>query len=255
MSSPAIIDCESLLAPIAGANPAGVPLLFDFELRKTLNDKRAEIRFFAEVVHPADWAGIVHLAQESLVHSSKDLVLAARLTEALVKQHGFGGVRDGLRLLRRLVEECWDRVHPVVEDGNLEVRAGAFNWLDDEIRGARFPYTLRTIPLARAGDGQSYGWQQWRDAQVARGPVSREEFEQAAIATPREFYQTALEDIAESIGELTALTKALREKLGKEAPELSQLRQALIDCQALTEIIRCWAAPAVPHERQHEPKC
>src|SRR5947209_19126749 len=119
MPSPAMLDFESLLAPIPGTDPAGAPLAP--ELRRKLEEKRKDINpdQFAsddprrpEKATPADWPGIVELAQQYLAGTSKDLLLAARLTEGLVKLHGFGGLRDGLRLMRRMVEECWDRMHP-----------------------------------------------------------------------------------------------------------------------------------------------
>src|ERR1051325_9840330 len=117
MASPPILDFEKLLAPLAGENPAGAPLPCD--VRKRLDDARKEINLnqFAandprrpEQPQSADWPGIEELAQETLATTSKDLLVAARLTEALVKRRGFGGLRDGLRLLRRLTEECWDRI-------------------------------------------------------------------------------------------------------------------------------------------------
>src|ERR1700720_2857497 len=164
MASPPILDYDMLLAPIEGPDPAGESL--PFQVRKKLDDARKEInpnQFAAddprrpEQPQPADWPGIEQLAQETLAQTSKDLMVAARLTEALVKHHdrevagrlytGFGGLRDGLRLLRRLAQECWDRVHPAIQDGDLEARAGAFNWLDDVNRGALFPYSLRSGPL------------------------------------------------------------------------------------------------------------
>ncbi len=78
--------------------------------------------------------------EETLTETSKDLLVAARLTEGLTKEHGFGGLRDGLRLMRRLVTECWDRLNPAIEsEDDLEVRAAPFYWLDEADRGARFP--------------------------------------------------------------------------------------------------------------------
>jgi type VI secretion system protein ImpA len=251
MASPAILDFESLLAAIPGPNPAGVSL--SPEVRRVLDEKRKDKdpkKYAAndpcrpEKYQPPDWAGIVEVAQESLARNSKDLLLAARLTDALVKQHGFAGVRDGLRLLRRLVSECWDRVHPIIEDGDVETRATAFNWLDDELKAARFPYTLRTIPLTRGGDGQGFGYQHWKDAQQDQGPVSRQAFDQAFTATPREHCQTVMDDITESMGELTELTKVLSQKMGEAAPGLAQVRQALADCQELSKILLQRKGPA-----------
>src|SRR5262245_20668330 len=251
MASPAILDIEKLLAPIEGADPKGEPLAFT--LRMKLDEARKEINpnLFAandprrpEQFQPADWPGIEQLAQESLTGKSKDLALVARLLEALVKRHGFGGLRDGLRLFRRLVQDCWDRIHPVIQDGDMETRAGPFDWLDDEIRGAGFPNTVRTAPLTSAGEDKKFGWQQWKDSQEARGPVSADAFDQAVMATPRDFCQNAADDIAESMKELTELTKILSEKMGEKAPDLSQMRKAVLDTQELAQLILQRKGPA-----------
>ncbi len=163
--------------------------------------------------------------------------MAARLTEAMVKGHGFGGLRDGLRLLRRLVQECWDRMYPIIQDGDMDARAGPFEWLDDELRGARFPHTLRTAPLTSVPEEQNYGWQQWRDAQEAKGKVTPDVIDRAVMATPREFCQAVVDDIGESVVELTELTNALSGHMGEGAPGLGLIRRALTDCQELARQI------------------
>jgi type VI secretion system protein ImpA len=251
MASPAILNFESLLAPIPGANPAGVPL--SPELRRKLDDKRKDKdpKKFApndplrpEKYEPPDWAGIVEIATQAVEQSSKDLLVAARLSEALVKEQGFGGLRDGLRLMRRMVGECWDRIHPIIEEGDLEVRATAFLWLDDELKAARFPYTVRTVPLTRGGEGQIYSYQTWKDAQDSRGAVTAAEFDQAVAATAREHCQAVADDLGEAVAEVAEVTKILGERMGEAAPSLSQLRQALNDCQDLTQMILKRKGPA-----------
>ena len=75
------------------------------------------------------------------------LLIAARLTKALVKVHGFAGLRNGLHLFRLLAEQGWDRLLPAIEEeDDLEVRAARFNWLDDKDRGARFPGRCTWFP-------------------------------------------------------------------------------------------------------------
>ena len=130
MSSPFILDIESLLAPIPGDEPAGsgVPLPVREELdrdRKEVNpdDFDAQDPMRPEEAKHADWPRIIDICQEILVESSKDLMIVARLTEALVKLHGFAGLRDGLTLFHRLIDEAWDRLRPVIEEpDDLEAR-------------------------------------------------------------------------------------------------------------------------------------
>jgi type VI secretion system protein ImpA len=282
MASPPILDFNALVAPIPGADPKGTPL--EYTVRKKLDDARKEINpadFAAndprrpEQFQAANWHGIEQLACETLATSSKDLVAAARLTESLVKQHGFRGLRDGLRLLRRLTAECWDRLHPVPrppepspDDDGLtpppskeqlardlaEMRAAAFNWLDDDLMGAKFPNALRMIPLTNVGEEQKYGWQQWKDAQEAKGAVSGDAFDRAVAGTPRTYCQATVDDIAESVVELDQLAKVLLEKMGKSvAPSMSQVRKALLECQGLAKRIleRKGPAPLPPPPPQN----
>src|SRR6516164_567180 len=131
MASAPTIDFPVLLAPIEGDNPAGSSV--PYEIKERLEEMRKEIdpESFApddpmRPDHPtwADWPGIITLCQDTLTQTSKDLLVAARLTEALLKVHGFAGLRDGLQLLQRLVEECWDRLNPPIEEeSDVELRA------------------------------------------------------------------------------------------------------------------------------------
>jgi type VI secretion system protein ImpA len=260
MASPPLLDFETLLAPIAGAAPTGEPL--PFPVRKKLDDCRKEINpnQFARddprrpaQPQPADWAGIEQIAQDTLARTCKDLLVAARLTEALVKQHGYAGLRDSLRLLRLLVQDCWDRIYPIIQDGDIDTRATAFDWLDDEIRGARFPHTLRTVPLVLAGEGTAYGWQQWKEAQDAHGPVNAEAFERAVVSTSREYCQNVVDDLAASVEELNQLAEALSARMGEAAPPLAQVKKALLECQELAQQIlkRKGPPPAPPEPEGH----
>jgi type VI secretion system protein ImpA len=259
MPSPPLLPFADLTAPIPGDEPAGdtVP----FSVRQKLEEHRKEINpaDFAEddPTRPAepkraDWGGIIQLASETLTNTSKDLLVAARLTEALVKAHGFAGARDGLHLLRLLIQECWGRVNPVIEDGDIEVRAGAFNWLDDPDRGARFPNTLRAVPLVSL-DGEGYGWQQWKQLQEGRGPLKSEAFDRAIQETARETCQVIADDLAETLQEVERLTGALAEKMDAAAPSLFGIRKALADCQTLAQQILQRKGPP-PAEAKEEPE-
>ena len=185
-------EWDRILAPLPGEAPAGDPV--PYAVREKLDDARKEVNpddFPPDYpgrpeLKRADWAGITRQCVELLETASKDLMIGARLTEALVKTHGFAGAWSGFRVLRRLVEEAWDRIHPAVEDGDLEVRAAPFNWLDDPARGARFPSVLRNIPLAHgAGDKPSFCCLDWEKSKTSGGPPM-ELIDQGVQMTPRE---------------------------------------------------------------------
>lgn len=267
MSTPALIDIESLLEPIPGDDPAGkaVPFatreIFD-KARKEVNPDSfdADDPLRPKDIVRADWGLIVEKAQEVLTESTKDMLTAARLTEALVKLHGeelrgFAGLRDGLQLMRRMLEECWDRIYPPIEEeGDEEIRAAAFSWLDDADRGARFPLTLRTTPLV-SFEGQGFSWKAWKDSnQPAEKPdqsgenenqeETKDTFRKAVEETPRETCQTVADDLAECLTEIVELDRVLEERLATFAPSISNLRQAIYDCDILAKQILEQKGPA-----------
>jgi type VI secretion system protein ImpA len=259
MASAQHLEIERLLAPIPGEDPAGAPV--SFVLRQQLDEARKSIdpANFApddplrpETFQPADWRGIIGRTTDLLAQSSKDLLLAARLLEALLKVHGFGGLRDGLVLMRRLVEDAWDRLNPPIEDGDLEVRAAPFNWLDDADRGARFPGSVRAVPVVLA-DGASFGWIDWRKAQDAQDAEKSAAFDRALQAMPRQACQDTVDDIDAALVELAGLAQALTARLGENAPALLQVRQALTDCRTLAGMLLARKGPAPGPEPAEEP--
>ena len=190
MPSPPVLELDALLAPIPGDEPAGsgVPL----PVREELDQARKEIDpddfdpqdpMRPTEAKRADWPRIIDVCQEILVESSKDLMIVARLTEALVKVHGFAGLRDSLSLFHRLVSEAWDRIRPVIEEpDDLEARATAFNWLDDADRGSRFPTTVRLVPIISGKVNLS--WMEWNLSRKGKGGLTAEAFDQAINAAP-----------------------------------------------------------------------
>src|SRR5690349_10419800 len=99
---------DDLLTPIAGDVPSGANLRYD-----PVFDKLKEARREEDDAPQGDWQRerkvadyklVVKLASETLASRTKDLQLAAWLTEALLHQEGFSGLRQGLDLLRGLIE-------------------------------------------------------------------------------------------------------------------------------------------------------
>ena len=253
MPSPPVFDVEALIAPVPGSSPEGKSV--PFPVREKLEKAPKEVdpnQFKADdpqrpsEPQRADWGLILRLAQETLIQTSKDLLTAARLTEAASRAGGFAGLRDGLQLLRRLVTECWDRIYPPIEEeGDIEVRAAAFFWLDDPDRGARFPNTVRLTPLAWTDD-ESFGWLEWKQTQRGDedGKPLLSEFERAVARMPREVCQAEVDDLRLALSELDQLTIGLNERMGNAAPGMVGIRQAINDTLGLAEQILSKKGPA-----------
>lgn len=244
VGSPAILDFLSLVQPISEDEPAGGSVPFD--VRQKLDEMRREINpaDFAEddPLRPdepvrADWPGVIRLCLKTLTETSKNLLIAARLTEALSRVHGYAGLRDGLHLFRQLVETCWDRLEPALDDDDdLEVRAAPFNWLDDADRGAVFPNTIRSLPIIVAGS-ERYGALHWQLAREGKEGLSTDVVERAVLSATPEQCRRVADDTAQALAELKQLVGELRLKMGGEAPGLSSVRSPIEEGATLAKQI------------------
>jgi len=213
MASPPVFDVERLTAPIPGDKPAGTPPSFD--LVRQLDEARREGDPFGPP-RKQDWPGIVRLTTDALATTSKDMLVAARLTEGATLLKGFAGLRDSLILLTRLLTNCWDRIHPFPEDGEgLDVRGGPILWLNDSTRGARFPYSITMVPFIEVR-GDRFGHAEWRGPRRAEFEGFLTSLAPQAAETVRNQVKTANEDLAAARTELQKLATVVDERM----PEL-----------------------------------
>jgi type VI secretion system protein ImpA len=242
-------DIESLLKPIPGSQPTGVNLRYDPIYDKIKEARREEAGVPEWDVKPkvADWPLVVRLAGDALTGKSKDLQLAAWLTEALLRQEGIKGLRAGLSLLRGLLERFWDGLYPEPEDGDLEFRASPLQWVGDYLVAG-----VRTAPLNTAGhqslqyaESRALGYEKdagddearldARKAALADGKLAPEEFDKAFDATPKAWYKDLAADVAGALDALQGLDATGGEKFGESAPSYIKLRSALEDVQRVAQ--------------------
>jgi type VI secretion system protein ImpA len=199
VTSAPVLDLDSLLKPIPGDKPAGEPLADTLRMELDAN-RREPIPGDETTNHwKADWPKVFRVISDSLATKGKDIHAAARLVEAATKIHGAAGLRDGLRFLQRMVDECWDRMHPVPSNGDTtDVRESPVIWLNDVGRGARFPQTVTSIPLFRSG-GASFS------ALDLQKKEMRAAFEEAVVAAKPQ----ALEALRTTHADLLAARQAL----------------------------------------------
>src|SRR5712691_11018820 len=117
MPSAATVDLSALVTPISNDRPAGdwVPNVHaEIEQARRSDDDLPQGDWKRET-KVADWRGVIKIATDALTTRTKDVKTAAFLVEALVKQHGLAGLRDGLQLLTELHERFWDSLHPQIE--------------------------------------------------------------------------------------------------------------------------------------------
>jgi len=237
---------DDLLNPIPGENPSGANLRYAPVFDKIKEARRADDdapqgdwQFERKT---ADYAVVIKLAGEALATKSKDLQVAAWLTEAILRKEGFAGLKAGLELIKGLVENFWDTLYPELDDGDAEMRAAPLEWL-----GTHMETALRSVPLTRGGanwfqfkESRAVGYEatadtdakvEARNAAIAEGKMSGEEWDKAVGATPKAFYaemETTLDGILDAIEILNILGE---EKFGDVTPSFGPMRTTVEEIQ------------------------
>ncbi|MBE0541998.1 MAG: type VI secretion system protein TssA [Verrucomicrobia bacterium] len=114
---------EKLLQPVSADQPCGADLSYDprlDELETLLKGKpEVEMGSIVKPAEPPEWRMLQDKSVAFLGHS-KNLRVALMLCCAWLKTGGLAGFRDGLQLVRGLLEQYWPNVYPLLdpEDNN-----------------------------------------------------------------------------------------------------------------------------------------
>jgi type VI secretion system protein ImpA len=240
---------EELLKPIEGANPCGANLRYEpaYDEIKEARREQEGVPEWDIRPKPPDWPKVIDLASDMLASKSKDLQLAAWLTEAWLRRDGFGGLKDGLELLRGLTERFWDNLYPELEDGDAQFRAGPLQWVGDYLVDGVLAGPLNKVghgfleyKEARAlgsetdAEGDS-ARQAARAAAIEEGKLTLEEFDRVFEETPKAWYKVLVANLAGSVESLRALEALGDERFGEAAPSYMKLRGALEDVQRVAD--------------------
>jgi len=266
MASEEILDFEALLAYIPGENNVGPELKEDPELSATyyeIKDAREAARTAErqlqmawgeeeelEAVEPPDWRRVEELAIDILTTKSKDLWVAAWLTEALCRQHGFAGLRDGFRLTRELIYWFWDGIHPVPDEDGVATTVAQLAGLNGEDADGALIAPIRNIPITAEGTHPPLSNSDYlqavslsqatdpdaRQARIDQGAFTTDMFDAAVRETSAEFFQNLVQDMEQAIDEFGQLTAMMDEKCGEDesgypqAPPTSTIQATLEEC-------------------------
>jgi type VI secretion system protein ImpA len=236
---------EALLTAVPGDNPAGRDLRYDPRYDKVKEARREDMELpaggLATERKLADWPQVIALASQLLESETKDLQLAAWLSEALLKRDGLGGLATGLGVLKGILETYWEGCYPELDEEDLELRTGPLEWV-----GSRLDVPAKMIAVANDG-------LQFVEYQVSRGIPTEQEAEQnsdrgaaryeaaqqgkrmpedadrAIAATNKAFYKLLVADAKLAQDALDALEITADARFGRDAPAFNKLRGALED--------------------------
>jgi type VI secretion system protein ImpA len=250
------IDIEAILAPIPGDNPAGEDLRYSPAYDQIKEARRADDLLdrgdWQREIKTSDWDAVIATTVEALINKSKDLQMAAWLTEALVNTKGFSGLAIGFKMLTGFLRDYWEHVYPEIEDEDLDFRIGPIELMNDKLWLA-----VKQIPLTDKDATPGYSWLQWqesrqvgyeadirnqygdvdenkkkaRNASIAEGKITAEDFDAAVTRSSKAYYESLAEDLTVCLEEFKRFDDTVDEKFGSEAPRLAELREALEDCE------------------------
>lgn len=249
-------EFDDFLKPISAEKPAGENVRLDGadltlsqleEMRTAVDgalDPSGESR-------AQDWKGVVRLCEETLTTRTKDLEIAAYYTQGLAYTEGWGGLLKGLRIVRGLVEEFWESVHPGWDDGEIvePIRARPINWLASS---REFLTAVKKIRVTDPIGGTQHTWFDYEQSKrvdsaaihadqgpyqelIASGLISGEQWRGSLGGTPPERVEAVQSALREVIAEIAALDKACEDRFEEDPPYMMELVQLLEEIQDYLE--------------------
>lgn len=247
-----LLDLQALLAPLeSGDQGVGTDLRADYSatsayqrLRDARSAARAEERAKdaegdTEGAEAAGWREVVSVGVQALASQTKDVEIAAWITEALVRSDGIQGAAAGARLIAGLCETFWEPMFPQPDEDGLEGRSSPIGGLSGASADGTIMQPLRRWPLFRRADGTSVGVYHWdQSEQVATLDEARREARYAA-GTPKlsvleaearldkAYISANRRDIVDAIEAWSALDRVLDARFGADAPSLRNVNTLL----------------------------
>ena len=254
--SEAILDLEKLLAPIEGDSSVGRNIRdreegSDYYYRiKNLRSRarRAERKKIQEgekdFISPKDWEELKDECIKALCETTKDLEVASWLTEAMLRLHGFGGLKESFILLGRLIESFWPDIYPVARDDGLLSKIGAVENLNGTEKQGALVAIILHLPLTdeKAGNGPFSYWH-YRQAKglekmdakkrkiaVESGVVELSVIKNTAKLTSTDFFKSVRSDIEESKNAFDTLSNIISGRIDSYIFPTSFVDKSLTRC-------------------------
>jgi type VI secretion system protein ImpA len=269
ISQPAVLDFDSLSVPVSEETPSGENLQYSGIYDEIRDARRADEDIaqgdWQYELKVADFRKVVDLAVPALTSQTKDLQICVWLAESLSRQNGFVGLRDGLRLARELQANFWETIYPEIDEGDMEGRANALEWLDKQCS-----LVARETPIT-AGEGVNFiGFedskifdipeniddldsdkrqrlQELQQQAETENRTTGERWRKAKGQTRRQFYEELALTLDECWSEYEQLDRTIEENFERnQMPALLQLKKSL-------DAIRDLVKKLLLEKRQAEP--
>ena len=227
-------ELKTLLSPCKGSNPSGSLLRYT-ETYDLIQDARSSTDpsdlpegVWALDEKKSDWLQVEQLCTDALANKTKDLQIAAWLTEAWMSMKGLEGLSEGLFLVDALSKNFWPTLYPM-DSQDEEFRLAPYEWLDKQMAT-----NLLKLPVIfpKNSLGLPYFFGDWIDAQhfdlLSQKQKDPKQFLESlkkptlqqvmssVQQTPASFYEALEFQIQNVKNGLKQIEETTRQKAGKE---------------------------------------
>jgi type VI secretion system protein ImpA len=264
-SASTLPNIEDLLRNIDENSPIGRDLRLDaspqsiyFRLRDARSEARAQERVADTDPTATDtglrhWATMRELAVPALVQETKDVEIAAWLTESLVRSDGLPGLTLGAELMCGLIERFWEaNLLPLPDEDGIDGRLAAIAGLDGEGGNGALLQPLRKLVMFERNDGTPISFWQFEQSEDVStlGDTARKnqrlpfaELEADARGVGRPMLATMAADAGRALAAWRSLGVALDKVGGRDAPSIGRVQELLIKLQRIA--VRYAGVPVV----------
>ena len=244
-------DLAALLEPIPGDAPQGVDIREDFSSQSPYNrlrDARSDARDAEKMLDNGDpnagdptpsWRIVRDIGLKTLRETTKDLEVAAWVTEAYVRSHGLVGLYAGASLIKGLSEQYWDTIFPLPDDYGVETRVAPITGLNGRDGGGSLIQPLYKLHFFDRPDGTPVTFFTYQSSeQLPSLPTERRDARIAAGAIPWDDMEKEARSAGAALGRLRdqaaaaleaweAMATVLDEKASEDPPSTSHVRNML----------------------------
>jgi len=250
------IDIDRLLVPITDENPVGLDLRID-QKPDSIYQRIKQARMSARAAERSNmydsnnneaidhWRNISVLAPEIISKYSKDLEISSWYIEAVVRLHGFNGLKNCFKLTRTLIENYWKDLYPLPDEDGMLIRVAPLAGLNGEGAEGVLMAPIRNIKITQGDSPGPFSFWQYQQALDAhkisnddarsdsseRLGYSLTDIEHAVSITSEDFYIELRDDITECISEYKNISNILDELCeSHESPPTSNMISVLEQC-------------------------
>ena len=249
MATTETFDLERCAAAISDENPVG-PDIADGRLgikntRRVAQKTESKYRNAWDRSNPdldkPDWGPTLQVTTDFVATRSKDLWVLAWLAEAALRVHGYAGLRDSFRLMRRLVEQYWEiglNPQPDPNEDGIAGQLSQVSGLNDAL-----PIPIKESPLTEPGGYSFIDYLSTddfeklvgedREKALNEGGISRDMIQVSVGRSSPDYFVNLYQDMIECKEEIGLLTAALDERCGVDAPSFGSIVDAIDECQRL----------------------